>query len=311
MTLRPLIHGILSFRPRFRSTDSAGGGDSQSARYCYSVWLRHLTLAHTNGLQAMPETIAELGPGNSLGVGLCALLSGAEQCFAFDVVEHTDLAANLEILDELIALFRAREPIPDEIEFPHVKPYLDDYSFPCGILTDTVLNQALEPGRVQAIRDALRTGGGKDSRIQYKVPWLNTDIVESESVDMIFSQAVLEHVDELEETYAAMSRWLRTGGLMSHQIDFRCHGTAEQWNGHWRYPNWIWWLIRGRRHHLINRMPISVHRALLEGAGFKLLCQKKVHSPSDYSTAQLARPFRKLTPEDLETSGAFLQAIKR
>jgi len=34
------------------------------------------------------------------------------------------------------------------------------------------------------------------SMIQYKVPWYNFNIVEKESVDMIFSQAVLEHVDE-------------------------------------------------------------------------------------------------------------------
>ena len=292
------------------------------------MWLRHLALAHANGMQTIPETVAELGPGNSLGVGLCALLSGVRQCFAFDVVEHANLEANIEIfdelatkasdwgydgleLDELVTLFSTRAEIPDEQEFPHVKPYLDDYSFPDEILTDEVLATALEPGRVQAIRDALRNGAGTDTCIQYKVPWLNTNIVEPASVDMIFSQAVLEHVDELQETYTAMAHWLRPGGLMSHQIDFRCHGTADEWNGHWRYPDWLWWLIRGRRHHLINRKPISAHKALLESTGFQLLYQKKVNSASKYSVAQLARRFRDMTPEDLETSGAFLQAIKR
>lgn len=32
---------------------------------------------------------------------------------------------------------------------------------------------------------------------------------------MIFSQAVLEHVDDLEHTYKTLYRWLKKGGIMS------------------------------------------------------------------------------------------------
>lgn len=311
MMLRSVLHGIISFIPGRRSGVSAGGGDSQSARYCYSVWLRHIAMAHQNGLQSVPRTVAELGPGNSLGVGLCSLLSGVERCYAFDVVEHVNLETNLEIFDQLVELFEARAPIPDALEFPHVKPYLDDYAFPSSLLTDDLLSKSLAPERLQAIRTSLQNTADPHSYIQYKVPWLDADIVQPGSVDMIYSQAVLEHVDDLEPTYVAMRRWLREGGFISHQIDFRCHGTAVEWNGHWRYSDWIWRLIRGRRNHLINRMPYSVHRMLLERNGFELLFEKKVDLPSKYSAKQLARRFKGMSNEDIVTSGAFLQAARR
>ena len=44
-------------------------------------------------------------------------------------------------------------------------------------------------------------------------------MIQKESVDMIYSQAVLEHVDELPGVYGAMRRWLQANGVMSHQID--------------------------------------------------------------------------------------------
>src|SRR5688500_16786253 len=39
---------------------------------------------------AAPSAIAELGPGESLGVGIAWLLSGASRFYAFDVVAHSN-----------------------------------------------------------------------------------------------------------------------------------------------------------------------------------------------------------------------------
>ncbi len=308
--LRALIQGLLSRVPRPRRREEVGGGNSQSARYCYSVWLRHLRMAHGSGLTSAPRIVAELGPGNSLGVGLCALMSGAEKCFALDVVHHVDLERNLEIFDELLALFRARAPIPDEQELPHVKPYLDGYEFPAEILTDELLDEALSAQRIQLIRDSLRDISQPNSMIEYKVPWADAGVIQSGQVDMIYSQAVLEHVEDLANTYRAMHSWLHDSGLISHQIDFRCHGSAAEWNGHWRYNNWLWKLIKGNRHDLINRMPLSAHKDLLLRSGFKLLQEVRVTSPSRFSVGQLAGPFRSISQEDIQTSGAFLLARK-
>ena len=71
-------------------------------------------------MKALPGVVAELGPGNSLGIGLSTLLSGADRYHAFDVVPHAQVNHNLAVLDELIALFKARADIPGPAEFPQV-----------------------------------------------------------------------------------------------------------------------------------------------------------------------------------------------
>ena len=60
--------------------------------------------------------VAELGPGDSLGIGFSALISGADKYFAFDVVEHANASRNFEIFDELVSLFKNKEDIPDDKE---------------------------------------------------------------------------------------------------------------------------------------------------------------------------------------------------
>ena len=94
--------------------------------------------------------------------------------------------------------------------------------------------------------------------------------MERESVDMLYSQAVLEHVDDLPGTYRAMRLWVKNGGMLSHSIDFRCHSTANDWNGHWQYSDRIWRLIRGKRSYLLNREAYSAHVDLLKDNGFEL-----------------------------------------
>ena len=63
----------------------------------------------------------ELGPGNSIGVGLAALLSGADSYMAHDVVKYVNFEDQLPILDELAKLFERRASIPKEEEFPKME----------------------------------------------------------------------------------------------------------------------------------------------------------------------------------------------
>src|SRR5688572_27073147 len=80
-TLVPPVNRMLSVRT---------GEGTSSARYCYTVFLRQLVRTrqvHDFG-RPVPESVAELGPGNSIGVGLAALLAGAERYSALDAVAH-------------------------------------------------------------------------------------------------------------------------------------------------------------------------------------------------------------------------------
>jgi hypothetical protein len=85
---RSLAIGIATFIPGFRSFTARKTGGTVSARYCYSVWLRHLCMLHAHGLPMTFETVVEFGPGDSLGTGLAALLSGADRYITLDAVRY-------------------------------------------------------------------------------------------------------------------------------------------------------------------------------------------------------------------------------
>jgi len=312
--LENLTLSLLSLLPGFPALlRRLGTGGTVSARYCYAVWLRHLVMAARHGLPTDPECVAELGPGDSLGIGLAALISGAEHYLGFDVVTYAATERNLRILDELVSLFDRRAAIPDRDEFPEVKPYLESYEFPSRILDAQRLRRALNPDRLKRIERAvagLGSGNG-DPALRYVVPWHDPALIEPESVDLIVSQAVLEHVDDLAGCYRAMHRWLRRGGGMSHQIDLRCHGTAIGWDGHRAYSDLAWRIMRGRKPYLINREPHSTHIRLMQDAGFEVVCDLVVRAEPTVARERLAPRYRGLSEDDRTISGAFVQAIRR
>jgi hypothetical protein len=284
---------------------------AHTARYCYCIWMRHLVMAAESGLPTQPEVIAELGPGDSLGMGLTALLCGVEKFFAFDVVEYANVERNLEVFEQLVGLLGRKEDIPDAEEFPKVWPRLKSYAFPQRILTDERLNGALKPSRIARIRQSIRDPYAASSMVSYTIPWHDAKVMQSSSVDMVYSQAVMQYVDDLPFAYRTFHQWLKPGGFMSHQIDLSSHGTAQPWNGHWRYSDVAWKLIRGKRPYFLNREPHSVHVKLLRECGFDIVCDLPRKAPSALTKRDLSTRFRGMLDEDLTTSGAFIQAVKR
>lgn len=306
-----LTRGLISYLPGFNHPIFTKTGGTSSARYCYSVWLRHLAMAEEyRSLEQMPKIVAELGPGDSLGMGLCALLSGVEKYYAFDVVKYANSPKNLEIFEELVNLFKNKRPIPDDKEFPLVKPYLDNHSFPDKILTDDLLKAALKEERLNMILDSIKNPESKDSVITYQVPWNDSSVIQKNSVDMIFSQATLEHIDKIEEAYKTMFDWLRLDGFMSHQIDLKCHGMSSNWNGHWTYSDLKWKLFRGKREWLLNRLACSDHLKIITTCGFKIIQTVKIEQQNHLKKSRIAKKFKHLTDKDLETSGIFILAKK-
>jgi hypothetical protein len=306
---KALLAGLATYVPGYNFLHGTGGTDS--AHYCYSVWLRHLVLAQRTGApESVPRVIAELGPGDSIGIGLMALLTGAERYFALDVVPYGDLQKNLVILDELVALLRARAPIPGDDVFPGMKPEISSRAFPEQLIGGAKLDAALSAERVREIAWSVAHATDAGSRIHYRAPWTDDTVLEKSSVDMIFSQAVLEHVDDLPGVYATMYRWLRAGGTMSHQIDYRCHGKADEWNGHWTYSDAAWKIVVGRRPYLLNRISHSGQMRELRGAGFEVESETVYRLPSSIHRGSLAPHLRGIPDDDLTAAGAFVVARK-
>src|SRR5665648_324561 len=170
MMLKPLARGLATFVPGMNRFRAKGTGGTDSARYCYTVWLRHIVMAERNRLNPHPSVVAELGPGESLGIGLAAMITGCDTYFAFDVVQHATTERNLQVYDDLVRLFRGRTPLPDDDEFPEVKPRLERYDFPSDIYDDSRLQRALDDSRIERIRSAICDPNRADSPIRYKVP---------------------------------------------------------------------------------------------------------------------------------------------
>lgn len=286
-----------------------------SPAYCYSVFMRHLAhLREQGGMEKIPPRVAEFGPGASLGVGLCALLAGADKFYGLDVIPYSNQNANLQLLEGLLQLFRARAPVP--AAFPAVKPRVDDFSFPASILPDALLEQTLHPARIEHIRLEIRADDSqrreRPIKIEYIVPWENY-AGEYPTVELILSQAVMEHVDNLDFAYGVMKKMLAPAGRMSHQIDFKSHGLTRAWNGHWAYSDTSWKHVRNRSSFLLNREPLSTHVALHERHGLKILFRQKAEDPSLASIRkdQLKGALAAMSDEDFATSGCYILSQKQ
>ncbi|MGB3479790.1 MAG: methyltransferase domain-containing protein [bacterium] len=308
-----LFKGILSYLPLSQKFMQIHTGGSVSARYCYAVWLRHLSYSYRNGLSTNPKTVMELGPGDSLGAGLAAILTGSEHLIAIDIKKYATLDNNMLVLNKLIHLFSNRTKIPDNNEFPRLMLELKKYDFPSQFLSDERLTKALHHRRIANIKTAFKKINHYEFNtimLNYYTDWLNVQIIKKNSVDMIFSQAVLEHIKNPAQMYHKMYRWLKPGGYISHHIDFKCHRIGSRWNEHWAIPDFKWTVVKGRRKFFLNRWPYSYHcNALIEN-GFNIVCSIKYKRPSNIRRYELSRQYQHLSDDDLKTSEAFIQAIK-
>ena len=311
MKIKHIFKGLITYIPGFSNLGIAETGGTNTALYCYGVWLRHLKyISKFKNINDL-KNIAELGPGDSIGIGLCVLLTGAQKYYAFDIMQYGSNKNNLIIFDELVHMFKNKIPIPNNIDFPSMKPYLNDYSFPKEILSDEYLENKLSEKRINSIRNSIKNDyNEKNKYIVYKAPWNSDDLIKENSVDLIFSQAVLEHIDNIDNAYKCFALWLKNDGIMSHQVDFKCHGYADEWNGHWAYNDFEWKMIRGKRKWTINKKPLSSHIKLNQANGFEIIHSLNVKGKNGINRSKLSLANSYLTDDDISTSGSYLVSKK-
>ncbi|MBL7905273.1 MAG: hypothetical protein JNL22_09655 [Bacteroidales bacterium] len=309
--IKPIVVGALKYSGFLTRHLPVAAGATGNARYCYAVWMRHFVglLGYNKG--KIPGEVLELGPGDSLGAGIAALLSGAEQYWALEVIKYWDVPRNLRILDELVVLFRNKTPIPDNNEFPLLRPSLEDYRFPSEILTDRILEESLRKDRLDQIRHEISVPDDPGNHfIKFRVPWYQTDIIRPESADFIFSQAVLQHIDYINHAFVAMHTWLAPQGFMSHVTDYSSLGFTRYWNGHWTMTDLEWKIMKGGRKFLTNRLTHSAYVKLHKEFKLRILEVKTVTKPNEIPENQLVKNFRNLPEEDLTTFCSWIISVK-
>lgn len=308
MTAKILAKGLLSWIPGLHRAFSDPGTGTASADYCYGVWIKHLTLLWQHGMRCMPRSVLELGPGDSIGTGLAALLCGVERYIGVDKVAFASNRANIAVFRELTYLLQRRAPRPVG-GFPPFDAYLDERLFPGHILGEQRLAASLAPSRLARLERAVHALGtsSPDPAIRY-FTWERPDEIGDGDIDLVFSHVVINHVDDLEGLYAGCARWVRPGGWMSHQIDFTSLGTTPEWNGHRRYGELAWKVISGRRPYFVNREVLGTHLRIMTRHGFEIVHVIRGLRQGGLTRAQHAPRWRRCSDEDLATQTGFVIA---
>jgi len=302
---------------KIRNEHDETGGTSE-ASYCYSVWMRHASMIYEQLPDFRFNSVLEFGPGDTFGVGMAALMGGAKRYVAIDAQSYVRIELCRAHESKLKTMYSRKSTIPHGDNFADVRPVLKNYDFPQHILEAYgVLKESEWVDRFPAgllSKKSLDSFQSGDGIIQYAAPCLPNELgahVQDSSICLCLSQAVMEHVQDPQVAYTAMFEALRPGGVISHQIDFKSHGTSYDWNGHWVYSERQWSIARDRKTFRdINRLSLSDHLKLMKEAGFKIWNVKRVEMHSDLSRSELHDSFKHLTDDDIVTSGAHVIAIK-
>ena len=288
------------FRKILRKQNVAGS----SSEYCYNIWMQNLKFwSKINS--TVPEVVVEIGPGNSLGVGLAALLSGSQKYYGLEKTQFWNNETNVRIFDELVEFFKSKKETLTINYSNSDNTNEKSYDFPEEILSQDHMNACLSDERLNEIRKELLTPEAPNNKyIHSIIPWESQDVIEKNSVDYIFSHTVLQHLDDLAFGYETMKLWLKPKGCLSHTIDLTCLNRVKTWNGHWTMSKTEWKIITGGIS-LINREPLSTHLSLLKSNDFNIIYKRLTTKENTLKTEDLSEDYKHLNEEDLTTSGLF------
>ena len=198
--------------------------------YAFGVVMSHLARARWDTLAG--KVVLELGPGDSLATAMIASALGAERCVLADAGRFAQ--ADLHTYVSLQEYLEARG-----LTVPNVRN--------CQTL-DAILDRC----RAEYLTDGLA----------------GLRRILDASVDLVFSQAVLEHVRlaEFAPMQQEVRRVLRRDGLASHQVDLKDH-LAGALNS-LRFSDSTWeaeWMVRSGFY--TNRLRLSEIVAAVRAAG--------------------------------------------
>lgn len=237
----------------------------QMDRPSYALDVVQSHLARVGWPDCRGKTVLELGPGDSLATALIARALGAERVYLIDAGD-----------------FAPYEPAA------------------CVALQRYLESRGLRPPDLSACEtrgDFLRICGAE--YLTDGLPGLRR--VPDASVDLVFSQAVLEHVRlaEFDDTQQEIRRVLRRDGIASHQVDLKDHlggalnslrFSADTWEAGWMVSSGFY----------TNRLRCSDVLASMRRAGLRpevTAAERWAYLPTP--RAALAPPFQTMPDDEL------------
>ncbi len=274
-----------------RLTGQTGRGAEEESASDIAGYFRSSLDAYFDRLGVQPDAVAaclegrtllEYGPGDVPGVAALMLARGASKVYCVD-------------------------------RFPLVR--LDGKN--ARVLNDLLGGLAPEPRArlAQALRDPADPAAGfRSERLEYLVRPNGTSGL-ADAVDLVYSRAVLEHVNDLDATFEDMVRAMRPGAIAIHLVDLRSHGLHERNPLDFLCPApWLWDLMFSAKG-VPNRCRIDRYRAALARLPVEVIALDATYRarPEDIAAVRprLAAPFRSLSDDDLAWLGFWLVFRKR
>lgn len=181
------------------------------------------------------KTILELGPGGSIGFGILALENGASNYLTIDDGIHTFITKN------------------------QLKWY------------GKLVNNNKEFIKKIFIRKNNKYSYNKDNIKFISIDQKSKYSLPDSSVDFIYSCAVLEHVHNLDLCFSEMSRVLKPGGMMNHQVDLRDHIFSQDSLWFLNISNFWFELLFKHTGEYVNRKRINDYHELIKKNNLRIL----------------------------------------
>lgn len=257
------IPGVSSLLEKKKQTSKHSGSH---AEFCYALWLSILVFLEENEIQPELNEIGEIGCGGSLGVGICALLTGSKKYYPLEIDVLFDKEENLKMLDELVVLLKNKTWIPEKYKQLNIK--LGNYDYPGNSIKPLFLQESV----IAEIKEDINNGFTNSKRIKIIKDW---EKAPSLKLDFIFSRAVMEHVAAPDDIYKAIHYHLKPGSYMFHDIEYHSHGLTKRIDGHFSIPGYVWKIIYGKRQYFLNRWKSKDHLASINSKGFQIIKTKE------------------------------------
>jgi len=259
-------------------------------------WAIHMGHLRELDVPLAGKVVLEIGTGWFPTFPLCYALAGTERCLTFDLSRHLDARLTFKLLGELE---RHLEPIATA-----TRSSLDDVRARYAKLT--------------ASGDLVTLLGA--SGIEYFAPADATaTALASDSVDIVFSNSVLEHVqpEVLDELMRESRRLLRPGGLIVHSIN--CGDHYAYFDRSINFMNYLQfsdaqWALWNNDLQYQNRLRPKHFVAATEAAELDVVIRKFTPRPDLLAALpkmRLAAEFAHYSPEQLASKSIDIVARKR
>lgn len=269
-----------------RLTHQTGrGADSETPdevatyfRTCFSDYFRILGIPELEiGRFLSGKRVLEYGPGDCPGVALLMVAHGAARAVCVDRFPMVSLSPKtVSILSRLVNSLEGEARVRAESCFRSA-------GNPASGLDEEKLRYLVRPSGLSGLRD---------------------------EIDLAISRAALEHVDDLDATFADMRQALSAKAVCVHEVDLKSHGLHKKNPLDFlTWPESLWRVMYSHKG-VPNRARVDRFSAVLEKTGF-IVTHLSPTSLADEPIVRevkphLAGPFRQISDEHLRWLGFWL-----